>query len=435
MHSFIKNHIINPKFINMERPVLFNNWEGTGMNIDETSLLDMAKIASKVGVEQFVVDDGWFKNRATDNGGLGDWSVDLNKFPNGLKPFVEKVRSLGLKFGIWIEPEMICINSDLYKVHPEYVCIIPSRDPIERRHQLLIDMSNKDVVDYLFDNLCKVFDEIKPDYIKWDYNRFQSDMYSMSGTRRGEFIHKNILGTYDLLERLTNRYPNTLFEGCASGAGRFDLGMLYYTPQIWGSDDTNTYFRTFITCGTLTAYPQSTLGAHVSCDYCPSETRNAISSLEDRFNLNCIGAFGYEFDFRKFDEEELNIIAKQIEYYKKHRNLLQNGDIFINNNCFDDYRYFSFNVVNKDKNEAILFIEETEMNVNPIHWKAKGLKVNSTYIVEERKQYNLKEQFKQKMTGKQLMEKGVFLGSLSNTIDASLYPLGVFTRLLFIKEV
>jgi len=435
MHSFTNGHIINPNFVGKSRPVLFNNWEGTGMKIDEKSLLDMAVIAKKVGVEQFVVDDGWFINRITDNGGLGDWTIDKNKFPDGLLPFVNKVRDLGLKFGIWIEPEMICINTDLFKVHPEYASIIPSRDPLERRHQLMIDMSNKEVVDYLFNSLSKVFDEIKPDYIKWDFNRYHTDMYSLANFKAGEFLHRWMMGSYDLFDRLTKRYPNTLFEGCASGGGRFDLGILYYTPQTWGSDDTNTYCRSFITCGTLTMYPQSTFGAHVSRDYCPKEDRNARSSLEDRFNLNSIGAFGYEFDFRTFEEKELNIMAKQIEYYKAHRELLSCGTFYINKNIFDDNRYFSFNVVSKDKKEAILFIEETERNIPSLSWKVKGLDENKTYEVTQREQYNLKPFEKRIYKGKELIEKGIDIGSLDTTSDADLYPLGVFTRLFYIKEI
>lgn len=435
MHEFVNNHIINPKYLNKPRPILFNNWEGTGMKIDEKTLLDMAVIAQKTGVEQFVVDDGWFKNRITDNGGLGDWSVDTGKFPDGLKAFVDKVKGLGLKFGIWIEPEMICINTDLFKKHPEFACIIPNRDPIERRHQLMIDMSNKEVVDYLFDSLTKVFDEIKPDYIKWDYNRFHADMYSPKGVRAGEFLYRTIYGSYDLFDRLTSRYPDTLFEGCASGGARFDLGMLYYTPQIWGSDDTNTYLRTFITCGTLTAYPHYSIGAHVSRDGCPIENRKAISSLEDRFNLNCVGAFGYEFDFRTFNQEELSILANQMEYYKKHRELLQNGKFHICADVFDDYHYFSYCVVSSDKSEAILFIEETEAKVKPRKWTVKGVDPSKKYLVESRKQYNLSKVFKKEYSGKELLEKGISIGSLCKTNDFSKYPLGVFTRLFYIKEV
>lgn len=435
MHNFINNQIIDPKFKNHVRPILFNNWEGTGMKIDEQSLWDMAVIAKRCGVEQFVVDDGWFENRITDSGGLGDWTVDKTKFPNGLKPFVDKVKGLGLKFGIWVEPEMICINSDLYKKHPEYACLIPNREPIERRHQLLIDMSNPEVVDYLYNSLTKVFDEIQPDYVKWDFNRFFSDMYSSKGVKAGEFLYRWMFGTYDLLERLTTRYKKTLFEGCSSGGARFDLGMLYYTPQIWGSDDTNTYCRTFITCGTLTAYPQSTFGAHVSRDWCPLQDRNARSSLEDRFNLNCFGAFGYEFDFRTFEEPELEIISKQITYYKKHNKLLQQGDLYIIKNCFDDNKYFSFNVVNKDKTEAILFIEETQKDVEPIKWKVKGIDPNSKYLVEAREQYNLKKPFKKEYNGKELIETGIDIGSLATTSDAEAYPLGVYTRVLYIKQI
>ena len=434
MQKFALNHIVNPVFKNKERPILFNNWEGTQMKIDEQSLIDMAQIASKVGVELFVVDDGWFKNRIDDTNGLGDWEVDKNKFPNGLGEFSKKIKSLGLKFGFWIEPEMICLKSDLYKHHPEFASLIPNREPIERRHQLIIDMSNPDVVDYLFNALSKVIDEAQPDYIKWDYNRFMSDNYS-TYSKKGEFMHRFMMGSYSLMERLTQKYPNILFESCSSGGGRYDLGMLYYMPQTWGSDDSNTYWRSFISSGTLVGYPQSSFGAHVSRDGNPF-SEGGRSSLEDRFNLNCFGAFGYEFDFRTFRQDELDIMSKQIKFYKNHRKLLQFGDFYLIDNPFDDDRYLSQIVVSNDKKEAMLLISELRPNVAPKIWKAKGLDEKMKYHVSLKEQYNLsKDQLIElDILGKDLMEKGLDLGSLYNTSDKKLYN-GVYSRLIYIKEV
>lgn len=434
MHKFALKHIVNPNFSNKERPIIFNNWEGTQMNIDEQSLIDMAQIASKVGIEQFVVDDGWFKNRIDDTNGLGDWEVDRNKFPNGLGELSKKIKALGLKFGLWIEPEMICLNSDLYKVHPEFASLIPNREPIERRHQLIIDMSNPKVVDYLFNTLSKVIDEAKPDYIKWDYNRFMSDNYSTC-TNKGEFMHRFMMGSYSLMEKLTAKYGNILFESCSSGGGRYDLGMLYYMPQTWGSDNSNTYWRSFISVGTLVAYPQSSFGAHVSKDGNPF-SEGGVSSLEDRFNLNCFGAFGYEFDFRSFKQEELDIMAKQISFYKKHRKLLQYGDFYLIDNPFDDDRYLSQIVVSSDKKEAILLVSELTPNVEKKIWKIKGLDEKKKYHLSTREQYNLsKDQLlKLDISGKDLMEKGLDLGSLYNTSDKKLFN-GVYSRLIYIKEV
>jgi len=435
MHAFVRNHIIHPDFKDMAKPIIFNNWEGTGMNIDEKSLLEMADIAKEVGVEQFVMDDGWFKGRVNDSYALGDWFIDKNKFPKGLKPFVDQIKERGLKFGIWVEPEMISLKSELAESHKEFASIIPGRDPIERRHQLHIDMSNPKVVDYLFNCLSDVFDECEPDYVKWDYNRFMSDPYSNNGVPYGEYMYKYIFGTYNLINRLREKYPNILFESCASGGARFDLGMLYYMPQTWGSDDTNTFCRTFITCGTLAGYPQCSFGAHVSVDYCPSKDKGGKASLEDRFNLHCIGAFGYEFDFRKYSKEELEIIKKQISFYKEHRPLLQYGKYQVIDNVFDDERYYSHIITSKDKTKAMMLAEITNKKAPNKIWKAKGLNPNFKYLVEERKQYNVIKPFSKVLSGKSLMDKGINLGKLSNTTDAELYPNGIFSRLLYIKRV
>lgn len=436
MHNFVNNHIINPKFANKERPVLFNNWEGTGMNIDEPSLYDMALVAKEVGVEQFVMDDGWFKGRVNDHSSLGDWIIDKNKFPNGLRPFVNRIKELNMLFGIWVEPEMICYVSDLYKEHPEYACIIPNRDPIERRYQLMIDMANDEVVDYLFDKLSIVFEEARADYVKWDYNRFFTDSYSHSNLNGQDYGYKFIQNVYRLIDKLQERFPNILFESCSSGGGRFDLGMIYYMPQTWGSDDTNTYCRSFIASGTLAAYPQSTYGAHVSVDGCPLPDRKYYAHIEDRFNLNVAGAFGYEFDFRKRTKSDLECIKNQIVFYKEHRKLLQFGHYYNCFNCFDDNRYYSYSLVNDDRSEAILYISELEVDVPSRTWTIKGLDPKSTYVVKARNQANSKKinDYQTIMSGEELMNKGVDVGSIyKDTLYTDEYN-GPVSRLFYIRK-
>ncbi len=432
MHNFINNHIINPNYRYKDRPILFNSWEGSTFKIEEKSLLEMADVAKEVGIELFVVDDGWFSNRPNDHSGLGDWTADNNKFPSGIKKFAKKIREKGLKFGLWFEPESISINSDLFRKHPEFAQLVPEYIPFERRHQIVIDMANKKVIDYLFEMISKVIEEAELDYIKWDYNRLITDAYSNTGIRCGEYMHRFIMGTYELLDRLTTKYPNLLFESCSSGGGRYDLGILYYTPQIWGSDNSNSFYRSFITCGTLSAYPQSTFGVHVSRDYSVTGHR---SSLEDRFNINCLGAFGYEMDLRQDNKEDLEIIKKQIDFYKKHRHLIQFGHYYCVDNCFDDDRYYSFVVVSENKKEAILSAVELSPGVPNKTWKFKGLNPTAIYEIEMRPQANADIKLLPKLSGVELMDTGLDLGSLYDEKDNNVFQKGIYTRMIFVKEV
>ena len=436
MHKFTVNHIINPTFKNADRPVLYNHWEGTGIDFNEELLLELADIAKSVGTELFVMDDGWFGNRIDDKRALGDWFINKNKFPNGLKGLSDGVKNRGMKFGIWIEPEMISIDSDIYRAHPEFAVEIPGRQPVERRNQLMMDMTNPAVIEYLYNSLTKVFDECEPDYVKWDYNRPVIDIYSHANFNQGEWYHKQVLGSYKLFKLLTERYPNTLFEGCSSGGCRFDLGILFYTPQIWGSDDTATIMRLNIQCGTYTAYPQSTFGAHVTMDHCGMST--SITSLEDRFNLNMSGAFGYEFDFRRFNEEELEIIRNQIEFYKKHRKLMQYGNYYCIDNIFDDTVNYSYIVVNNDKSEAIFtaFQKEYEFGQNVKLYRLKGLDPNAVYEVVEREQYNVikSNAINFKAKGDALMKYGVDFGYLHKTTDIGKYS-SVRSKVFYLKKI
>lgn len=436
MHKFVLNHIINPDFKNYERPVLYNHWEGTGIKFNEELLLELADIAKDVGVELFVMDDGWFGERYDDTTSLGDWYVNKNKFPNGLKGLSDGIKQRGMKFGIWVEPEMISKNSNIYRSHPEYAVEIPNRNPIERRCQLMIDMSNPDVIEYLYNSLTAVFDECKPDYVKWDYNRQIHDTYSHNDFKWGEWYHKMILGSYKLIGRLVKRYPNVLFESCSSGGCRYDLGMFFYMPQTWGSDDTNTVMRTYIQCGTLQAYPQSTFGAHVTKDHCGMAS--GVSSIEDRFNLNSVGAFGYEFDFRQFNETEIEMMKKQVAYYKEHRKLMQFGKYICLDNVFDNGKNYSYMIVAEDKSEAMLTVVEKEYIACklPKLYRLKGLDANAVYSLSQRPQSNVEKENEVNLIAKgdALMKYGIDLDFPANTTDLGEYG-SLRSRMYYIKRI
>lgn len=432
MHRFINNHIINPSFQYKPRPILFNSWEGFAMNINEKNLIEVAKIAKELGIELFVIDDGWFNHRDDDCAGLGDWFTDKRKFPHGLGNFANQIRNIGLSFGIWVEPEMVSINSSLYKNNPHFAQQIPNVTPLQRRHQLLIDMTNIEVRDYLEKSLDKIFEETKPEYVKWDYNRTMSDIYVYGNVAIGEYTYRYIYGLYDLLEKLTTKNPQILFESCASGGGRYDLGMLYYMPQTWGSDNTNTYHRSFISNGTLRAYPQSTYGVHVTKD---DSVEKFTSSLEDRFNLNCIGAFGYEFDLKKCVEDDMDIIKKQIEFFKKYRDLIQFGDYYLSDDNFIDNHYFSFSIVSFDKTKAIYVAAELDNNVKERNWKIKGLDNDALYKISMRKQdnaYDIKERI---MTGYDLLNRGIDLPLFNKEKDKNKYPNGTSSRMFILERI
>ncbi|MBO6280307.1 MAG: alpha-galactosidase [Bacilli bacterium] len=430
MHKFVNSHIINPSFQYKKRPILFNSWEGSTFDINEESLFEMAKLCKDIGVELFVIDDGWFKNRNDDYHALGDWTPDKNKFTNGLGEISKRIKSLGLKFGIWIEPEMISRNSEIFKNHPEYALMSKNRHPIERRHQLVIDMTNKEVRDYLFNSLSKVFEEAEVDYVKWDFNRFLIDVYSSTPIRAGEYFHNFIHGTYDLYERLTKRFPNVLFEGCSSGGGRFDLGMLYYSPQIWTSDNSVAYSRSFITSGTLEGYPQSTMGAHVSKD---TNGCDRTSTLEDRFNINCIGGFGYEFDLREFDDNTLQLFKKHNEFFKKHQYLIQFGSLMIIDNPFDDNRFYSFIINNND--EAILFVSELIKGNHNKKWRCKGIDSEANYEIVFRDQNNAPHVEPIVMSGKELINQGIDIGSISLNEDVEEGYQGIYSRIAVLRKI
>ena len=323
MHDFVNKHIVRGGWKNRERPVLLNNWEATFFDFKESKLLQLAKDAKKLGVELFVLDDGWFGERNSDKAGLGDYSVNLKKFPHGMKVFADKIRMLGLDFGLWFEPEMVNIDSTLYRTHPEYVVCHPDKKPVFGRNQLVLDLCKSQVRDYIVENVSAILDESNISYVKWDMNRHIGEGYSSSLQNQGEFYHRYIMGLYDVLSRIFRPRPQILLESCSSGGNRFDLGMLCFSPQIWSSDDTEPIERLKIQTGLSYFYPLSTMGAHVS--EAPHQQTLRETSLATRFHAACFGCLGYEMDIRYLSPEERKDVAGQIAFYKQYRGVLQYG--------------------------------------------------------------------------------------------------------------
>ena len=327
-HKIIRHNVCRGKYQLSQRPILINNWEATYFDFDEKKILDIAKEASKIGIDMFVLDDGWFGKRDSDNSGLGDWYVNENKIKGGLANLISKINDLGMKFGIWFEPEMVSEDSDLYREHPEWAIKIPGRNPMRSRYQLVLDMSNPEVIEYLYDSISDILKNNNIEYVKWDMNRSISDWYStcLPSSRQGEQPHRYILGLYELLERLITDFPHILFEGCSGGGGRFDAGMLYYSPQIWCSDNTDAHERTFIQYGTSFFYPISTVGSHVSA--VPNHQTGRITSLDTRGIVAMAGSFGYELDLSTLTEEEKETMKEQVKKYRQYQLLIHNGDYY-----------------------------------------------------------------------------------------------------------
>nr|NLD39977.1 alpha-galactosidase [Actinomycetales bacterium] len=322
LHEFVGRHVVRGEWAGRERPVLVNNWEATSFNIDHRTVVSMARVAARLGAELFVLDDGWFGSRSDDHRALGDWSVNPRKLPKGLSGLADDVRSLGLEFGLWVEPEMVNRDSDLYRAHPDWAIAIPGRTPSEGRQQLVLDLSREEVRDYLVEAIGAAIDGADAAYVKWDANRNLSDLFSAVHAP-GEVAHRFILGLYEILARIFGPRPHILLESCASGGNRFDLGMLCFSPQIWTSDNTDPIERLDIQLGLSHLYPQSTMGAHVSAS--PSMQTLRSTPLSTRFNVAALGLLGYELDPRRLTPAERAEVKKQIAFYKEHRKLLQYG--------------------------------------------------------------------------------------------------------------
>jgi len=325
-HDFINRHIVRGDWKGRERPVLINDWEACFFQFSRRKLLRLARQAKRLGIELFVLDDGWFGERNSDTAGLGDYRVNTKKLPRGMRSFADEIRSLGMRFGLWFEPEMVNPDSDLYRAHPEYAVVTPSREPLYGRNQLVLDLCNPAVRDYIVENVSRILDDAHVDYVKWDMNRHISDACSPFLKCQGQFFHAYILGLYDVLGRIFRPRPQILLESCSSGGNRFDLGMLCFSPQVWSSDDTDPVERLAIQGGLSYLYPLSAMGAHVSA--APHQQTLRETPLSTRFNAACFGCLGYELDLKYLTPMEKKEIRGQIAFYKAHRAVLQYGRFY-----------------------------------------------------------------------------------------------------------
>lgn len=384
LHDLINHHISKNQ---KERPILVNNWEATYFDFNEKKLLAIAKKAKKLGIELFCLDDGWFARRNDDFSSLGDWYYNKKKLPRGLSALSKKIKKLGLEFGLWVEPEMVNEDSDLYRSHPEWAVKLPHRQPSLGRNQLILDLTNPHVRNYLIERLTSLFQEASVTYVKWDMNRNFSDIYSMTLDTKyqGMFNHLYTMGLYEILETLTERFPHVLFESCASGGNRFDLGMIYYMPQTWTSDNTDAYERVLIQEGTSHIYPLSTISNHVSGDRSHQTLRHI--PLETRFNVACFGVLGYELDLSKLTPFDEKVIKEQVAFYKEHRSIFQYG-IFTRLQSIRHSNHSVWMVTNQAKDEAfVLYFQEKAMP-NPGYSviNIEGL-CQGTYKITNRPQY------------------------------------------------
>lgn len=380
-HNCINHHVIRRSFQKKMRPVLINSWEAAYFDFTGETMLELAKNAADVGIDLVVMDDGWFGKRDDDNSGLGDWEVNEEKLGCSLGTLIEKINELGVDFGIWIEPEMISEDSTLYRNHPDWVLQIPGRSPVRSRNQLVLDFSRKDVRDYIFASICKVLDQGNITYVKWDMNRSISDVYSHVNVR-GTVLHDYVVGVYDFLEQMIQRYPELLIEGCSGGGGRFDIGMLYYTPQIWCSDNTDAIDRTKIQYGTSFFYPASAVGSHVSA--VPNHQTGRITSLKTRAVVAMAGTFGYELNLQMLSAEEKEEIKEQVAVFKKQNELIQQGTYYRLTNPMED-AMAAWLFVSENKKHALfnVVVLDKQANAGVTFIKLKGLLEGSTYISSE----------------------------------------------------
>ncbi|MDR2974616.1 MAG: alpha-galactosidase [Propionibacteriaceae bacterium] len=357
-HDFVNQHIVRGAWRGRPRPVVYNNWEATFFNFTADRLLDLARQAKDLGTELFVLDDGWFGQRDNDHTGLGDYDVNVNKFPRGLPHFADRIRDLGLGFGIWVEPEMVNPDSDLFRAHPSWAVTTPGRQPSLGRHQLILDLTQAVVRDHIVDKVGRLIDDTGVDYVKWDFNRPFTDTFSPRIADQGEFAHRYMLGLYEVLRRIFWTRPHVLLESCASGGNRFDLGMLCFSPQIWASDDTDAIERLSIQAGLSLLYPPSTMGAHVS--EAPHQQTLRNTPLATRFNVAAFGCLGYELDLDRLDEAERDEIRRQIEFYIAHRSTLQYGRLHRTDRaCGAKPNKVVWTMTEPDQSEAITGLYQT----------------------------------------------------------------------------
>lgn len=407
-HDLYRNNLIRGEYKDKRRPILINNWEATYFDFDTDKLISIAKEASKLGIEMLVMDDGWFGHRDADNSSLGDWFVYEKKLKGGLKNLVDEVNKLGMKFGIWFEPEMISPDSELYKQHPDWAIQVKGRELTLCREQYVLDYSRADVRDYVYSMMKGILDSANIEYIKWDMNRQLTEVGSttLPACRQRELWHRYVLGVYELMDRLTTDYPHILLENCSGGGARFDAGMLYYSPQIWCSDDTDAIERLKIQHGTSLCYPCSTMGAHVSD--CPNHSVGRNTPFATRGHVAMVGTFGYELDITKISQQDRDMIPQQIAEFNKYNPLIRTGDHYRIGDTFSDIEWDAWMFVSKDKSEALLeFIQILgRPNQRSRRIKLKGLDADALYYEESAPD--------KKISGAALMNAGINIAKLWN---------------------
>ena len=373
-HRLYSNNLIRGEWKKKKRPLLINNWEGTGMDFDTDKLVSFARHAKNMGFEMLVMDDGWFGHRDSDDSSLGDWYVAEYKLPGGLSNLINQVKAMGLKFGIWFEPEMISPDSDIFRAHPDWHLHVNGRDSSIARNQYVIDYSRKEVRDYIYSQMYKILSENDIDYVKWDFNRNLTEVANadLPPEKQGEVFHRFVLGTYEIMDRLTSDFPHLLLENCSGGGGRFDAGMLYYSPQIWTSDDTDPIERLTIQFGTSLVYPASTMGAHVSA--------SKRTGYETKTNVALWGTFGYELDPDKLSEEEITEIKEQAKRYHKYYDVIHYGDLYRLESPFENWDRCAWQFVSEDKKEALVTAVQIKQDILGFKMlRLQGLKPDSIY--------------------------------------------------------
>lgn len=383
-HRLFQKRLARGYWRDRERPILINNWEATYFDFTEERIVEIAKKAKEQGIELFVLDDGWFGKRTSERAGLGDWKANPERLPEGITGLAQKVEALGMKFGLWFEPEMVNKDSDLYREHPDWILSVPERRQSQGRYQYVLDFSRKEVVDYIYDRMAEILGSGKVSYVKWDMNRSITECWSaaLPADRQGEVFHRYILGVYDLYDRLNTAFPEVLFESCASGGGRFDPGLLYYAPQGWASDDTDAAERLKIQYGTSYCYPISSIGAHVSAS--PNHQIMRSTPLYTRANVACFGTFGYEMDLNRLTAEEQEEVKRQTAFMKKYRSVLQFGSFYRLESPFEG-NVTAWMSVSGDRKTAVVGWYRTLNGINMGYTRVKlrGLEPDSVYRVSE----------------------------------------------------
>ncbi len=379
-HKLIRKHICRGKYRDIRRPILINNWEATYFEFNTEKLVKIAEAAAPLGIEMLVMDDGWFGCRNDESSSIGDWIVNENKLTGGLDALTKKLSSLGMKFGLWFEPEIVSFNSELYRAHPDWCLHVPGRDRSVGRETAVLDLSRKEVEDHVFETVSKVLRSADISYVKWDFNRNLTEVGSaaLPADKQKEVFHRYVLGVYSLAERLTSAFPDILFEGCSGGGGRFDCGMFYYFPQIWTSDDTDAFERCKIQYGSSIAYPASVMSAHVSAS--PNHQTHRSMPFKTRGDVATSGAFGYELDLSIISDEEKALVKEQVQRYKDLYDTIVNGDNYRLIDPFTNSRWCAWEYVSEDRSQAVLTYVVTKFKVKGrYHIKLKGLDPNATY--------------------------------------------------------